>query len=57
MSNNNMKVLIDNINAALDLLNEHNIPVRDIENYDFRISKVKYDSEKDEVYFECEETA
>lgn len=51
---NNMQEIINDINKKLDLLNENNIPVRDIENDDFRISKVKYDSEKDEVYFECE---
>ena len=51
---NNMKVLLDNINAALELLHENHIDIKDSENDDFRISSVKYDSEKDEVFFDCE---
>ena len=51
---NNMQVLLDNINTALRLLHEQHIDVKDSENDDFRISNVKYDKEKDEVYFDCE---
>lgn len=51
---NNMQVLLNNINAALRLLHENHIDIKDVENEDFRISTVKYDSEKDEVFFDCE---
>lgn len=39
------------INKIIDRYRELNIEIKDIEEPDFSISYIKYDEDKDEVYF------
>lgn len=52
MGNNTLEILISMLNVAITSLHDKNINVVDKENPDFRLNKVYYDSEKDQVIFE-----
>ncbi|AJE10902.1 hypothetical protein [Clostridium botulinum] len=52
---NSFKTLIQSINAQLAVLNENGYSIYDIENPEYFISSVKYDSNSDEVVFETME--
>lgn len=47
--------LILKINNSINILKKSKVSIKDSENQDFRMKSVEYDSEKDEVYFYCEE--
>jgi len=49
---NSFKTLIQSINAQLAVLNENGYSIYDIDNPEYFISGVKYDSDSDEVVFE-----
>ena len=48
-------LLLTKINVSINLLKKSGVSIKDFENQDWRIKNIKYDSEKDEVYFYCEE--
>ncbi|WP_158644209.1 hypothetical protein [Clostridium botulinum] len=52
---NSFKTLIQSINAQLAVLNENGYSIYDIDNSEYFISGVKYDSDSDEVVFETME--
>lgn len=51
----NLMILLDVINSAIDTLNKNGYRVfdNDIVNEDFYLSNIEYDSERDELVFNC----
>lgn len=47
--------LLDIINNAIEELKGLKVAIKDFENEDWRLKNIEYDSDKDQVYFKCEE--
>lgn len=47
--------LLDIINNAIGELKGLKVVIKDFENQDWRLKNIEYISDKDEVYFYCEE--
>lgn len=49
------KILLDQINSNIKILNENGFRLHDYENPEFYIDKVNYEKEEDRLYFDCKE--
>ncbi|MDS1004973.1 hypothetical protein P9J83_15925 [Clostridium sporogenes] len=49
------KTILESINAQLNVLNKNGYAIYDLENPEYFISGVKYDSDNDEVVFKTTE--
>lgn len=47
--------LLEIINNAIEELKGLKVVIKDLENDDFRLKSIEYNSEKDKTYFYCEE--
>ncbi|HCL4447545.1 TPA: hypothetical protein N2D04_002609 [Clostridium botulinum] len=52
---NSFKTLIQSINAQLAILNENGYAIYDIENPEYFISGIRYDSDSEDIVFETME--
>ena len=53
--NRPLKVLLEKINAEINILNANNFKIFDGENPEFYVCGVYYNKETDQIYFKCEE--